>query len=228
MQQKYKANAIVKPSKVIIKTERNVEEQLEIKQEPRHSQSVNLITSSNSSECVNTWVHEKQTLIDKISSLKSENQQILFELKKSQDALTTSNTVRKELETKAKQSDEKHMTELSHLRSEISSSNAASEAMKIEYEKRVSDLTRDRDLSQARYKQLKNSITQQKTADEESSQNNFNGELYEVECLLDDKMIRKTRQYLVRWKGYDTSHDSWVKESDLKCPSILKKYKGSK
>lgn len=213
---------------MVIKTESDVEV-LGIKQEPRHSQRVNLMASSKSPQCVNTWIHEKQTLIVKITSLKSDNQKISFQLKKSQDVLAKSIKDGKDLETKTKQNDKKHTTELSRFQSELSNSNAVSETMKIEYEKRISELSRERDLLQARYKQLKNSITQQKTADELSNPENINhDQVYEVECLLDERMVRKKQQYLVRWKGYDASHDSWVKESDLNCPSILKKYKNSK
>lgn len=45
--------------------------------------------------------------------------------------------------------------------------------------------------------------------------------------ILDDKLVSE-RHYLVQWKGFDQSHDSWERESNLSCPTILKKYKQSK
>lgn len=54
------------------------------------------------------------------------------------------------------------------------------------------------------------------------------GNLYSVEQILDHKCVRKTRKFLVRWEGYDSSEDSWVKESDLHCDKILLSYLESK
>lgn len=115
---------------------------------------------------------------------------------------------------------------MSRLQSDKSNLNAALKMMRIDFEKRISDLIKDRDLLQARYKQLQNSIAQQKSVEEVDEQEQDDGQ-YEVDRLLDDKMVR-TREYLVRWKGYDSSHDCWVCETDLDCPSILKKYKSTK
>jgi hypothetical protein len=52
-------------------------------------------------------------------------------------------------------------------------------------------------------------------------------EEYEVEDIL---MHRKTGrnqklQYLVKWKGYPSSENSWVDDKDLHAPEILEKYK---
>ncbi|KAB2836622.1 MAG: DDE-type integrase/transposase/recombinase [Caedimonadaceae bacterium] len=56
------------------------------------------------------------------------------------------------------------------------------------------------------------------------------GELeWEVEAVLDDKMVGKTKKYLVRWKGYDAAHDTWQTASDLKhAKETLEEYKAQK
>ncbi|CAK5275819.1 unnamed protein product [Mycena citricolor] len=41
------------------------------------------------------------------------------------------------------------------------------------------------------------------------------GEEWEVEEVLDAKMRYRSIWYFVRWKGYDSSHDQWVKHSDI-------------
>lgn len=111
---------------------------------------------------------------------------------------------------------------------ELSNVNAAREKLKTDNEQRISELSRERDLSQAKLKQLQNAFAQQSTAmksnDLESEESDSE---YEVERLLGDKLVQK-RHYLVRWKGYGSSEDQWIEESKLNCPSILKKYKQTK
>lgn len=52
-------------------------------------------------------------------------------------------------------------------------------------------------------------------------------ELYDVKEILKHKREKGTIWYFVRWDGYGSEDDSWVKEKDLKCPGILRKYKDS-
>ena len=37
---------------------------------------------------------------------------------------------------------------------------------------------------------------------------------YEVERILDHRGT-KSKEFLVRWKGYDSEDDSWIKEKDV-------------
>jgi hypothetical protein len=41
------------------------------------------------------------------------------------------------------------------------------------------------------------------------------GDRYEVDCILDHRQRGRRREYLVRWTGYDSTDDSWVKASDI-------------
>ena len=51
-------------------------------------------------------------------------------------------------------------------------------------------------------------------------------EEYEVESIRDTrrKGRGKTLQYLVHWKGYPSSEDSWVDHKDLNAPELLKEF----
>ena len=41
-------------------------------------------------------------------------------------------------------------------------------------------------------------------------------EQYEVEKILDSKVVRKKFKYLVKWKGYPDSENSWEPEENVK------------
>jgi transposase InsO family protein len=53
-------------------------------------------------------------------------------------------------------------------------------------------------------------------------------EEYEVEEIVNDRTIRRKREYLIKWKGYPSSENSWVKAKDLHAPELLKDYHDSK
>jgi hypothetical protein len=49
-------------------------------------------------------------------------------------------------------------------------------------------------------------------------------EHYEVEQILDSRMYRRQLQYLVKWKGYGYEENSWVKESEVRAPELLREF----
>ena len=51
-------------------------------------------------------------------------------------------------------------------------------------------------------------------------------EEYEVETIRDARRYGRTRklQYLVHWKGYPNSNDSWIDHKDLHAPELLKEF----
>ncbi|XP_055308290.1 hepatoma-derived growth factor-related protein 2-like [Sitodiplosis mosellana] len=222
---KYKSNACVLIDQVVIKTERDVENTLGIKCEANARSDSRSMVNPKPSSVANTasWAQERQSLIDKIISLTSENQKSTFELKQTQDKLAVLNSAKQELQTKLNQSNEAHMKKVDKLNSELSETNAVLAKLRSDNRDKILELTREKDLAQARLKQVQNGIARQQIAVESSAKDNDDG-FCEVEKLLADKMVQK-RIYLVRWKRYGSSDDSWVEEANLNCPSILKKYK---
>jgi transposase InsO family protein len=51
------------------------------------------------------------------------------------------------------------------------------------------------------------------------------GEHYEVERILADRIVRGKKQYLIKWKGYADEENSWVAAEDLSAPDLLKEYR---
>ena len=50
-------------------------------------------------------------------------------------------------------------------------------------------------------------------------------EKFEIERIIEKKVSRKGEiSYLVRWKGYPPSDDSWVKKSEIHAEEIVKKF----
>lgn len=211
--QKFRSHAYVKPlnNQIKIKTERQIEIQLGIKVEkPSTSQNtsqVKNVTSSvapgSSSNKAELSPDEKKKLIDNILSLKLENQTLVQKLNENEAEQKSSKKVLNEniLDLTMK---------LDQSKMELANAIEANE-------KHSSGLKRENLLLTAQNKQLKTGLAQAESADESN-------DIYEVESLLDHEEVRETF-FLVRWKGFDGLHDSWERESNLNCSSILKKYK---
>lgn len=89
------------------------------------------------------------------------------------------------------------------------------------------NLTKENNMLKAQIKQLQSGISHRQSFGniEEKSTNDVDGaddNVYEVEKIIEH---RNCREYLVRWKNFDSDDNSWEKESNLHCPAILKKYK---
>ena len=51
-------------------------------------------------------------------------------------------------------------------------------------------------------------------------------EEYKINSIISDRSFGRNRkkQYLIHWKGYPSSDDSWVNHEDLHTPEILQEY----
>lgn len=48
--------------------------------------------------------------------------------------------------------------------------------------------------------------------------------IYEIDYVLSHKIVKKKNTYLVKWKNFDESHNSWVKEKDFQNIECIKDY----
>lgn len=219
--QKYRSHVYVKPKqkKIRVKTERDVEQQLGIKVERSNGHESNTIEQAQDQEAtVDSWDIEKKSLIKQIMALKSENQLLVKNSNDKDTKLNSANVLQHELENRLNKQDSEYSTKLNELLKELHN------AMEKEASgaKSISDLQRENDLLMAQNKQLQSGLAQTERMNSGSEET----DIYEVERLLDDKLVSE-RHYLVRWKGFDSSNDTWERESNLNCASILKKYKRS-
>lgn len=50
-----------------------------------------------------------------------------------------------------------------------------------------------------------------------------NGE-YEVDSIIDSKLVKGRAKYRIRWKGWDESDDTWQFEDELNCPDLIRAF----
>lgn len=75
----------------------------------------------------------------------------------------------------------------------------------------------------AKRSRAKNSTAKNDDDDDDDAENG--DEEYEVEDIVDHKIARGKTSFLIRWKNYDASGDTWEPESSLSCPDIIARYK---
>lgn len=161
------------------------------------------------------WADEKKNLVSKIISLKAENQHLSFQLDKKIKKINKLNETI-ELGSRKLHDIEAEMANVKKnlLDKQETDKNA------------IADLLSQKNILEARIKQLQSSEIVNESF--HSTEHSSGKEIYEVEKVLADKIVRGKRQYKVRWKGYSCKHDTWEKEENLFCPSILEEYRKSK
>lgn len=159
-------------------------------------------------------IEGKQKVIDAYVAMKSENQKITFDLNKKNQECLKLLSEKKEMEQNTAAASAQIMkleSDLSKLRNEYV------EKMK-QYKKELSDSRNQNEKLTARVQQLQNAMADKSQVEQKSE------EVYEVEKIIDDKKTGKVQYYKIRWKGYDQTHDTWEREANLMCRSILNKY----
>lgn len=134
---------------------------------------------------------------------------------------------------------EEMVTEVEKLKFQLESAKTKHQHEKSELMNQNKALSRENKSMAARIKQLQTGvdsatqsngakhknkkgvlIEQNRVASSDSSDEN----VYEVEKILSHKTVRRDQLFLIRWKGFDSSHDSWEKKENLNCSQKLQKY----
>lgn len=209
IEQKFHSNAFV-GQQIKIKTEANIAKHLGIKRERETTKP----TPKDSDK--------EKKLIDAMVVLKSENQKLTFDLKKKQEECKKMASEKLELEKSASAT----AVKLTHAENKLSRLKAEHADETSEYNRKLSDLRSQNQTLSARIKQLQNAMVENQP--QKCEQENSDDDVHEVECVVGDKKIGKVQHYRIRWKGYGPEDDTWERESNLQCPSILNDYLKSK
>lgn len=223
--QKHKSNALARVIK--IKKEADIERQLGIKVERQKSGDCIPDKISVAPDEIESLKSEKVNFITEIVSLKSVNQQISFQLNEQKKELAT-------IKMEYSQNVRKFNQEIAKISSDLKISESEKTKLNKKYleEKAIDKTLIDKLVSEknqltARVKQLQSCSVSNETHKNEQKQveNVGANDVYEVNRLIADEKVGKTRYYLVRWKGFGREDDTWETEKSLSCPKILKEYK---
>jgi hypothetical protein len=53
-------------------------------------------------------------------------------------------------------------------------------------------------------------------------------DMFEVDEIIDDRIHHDRRQFLLRWKSFDSDEASWEYEDDMNCQELIDEYKQEK
>lgn len=92
-------------------------------------------------------------------------------------------------------------------------------------EREIAQLKMDKNVLEARLKQAECGMRRAEKFKKREEQNKqSDDDDYEVEKILDHKMQKGKRFFLVRWTGFGPEEDSWEPEANLNCEKILQNY----
>lgn len=219
-------NALVQPigRKIKIKTEHGIRRNIRIKNEthatPKSVRNHQQNNNNNPKQAPTNFEREKQKLIKAFVDQKAVNQNITLDLNQKKQECMELISAKMQLEQEAAFTSAK----IADLNSNLSLLKAEYAQKSSEYEREISNLRRQNQTLSAQNKQLQTARSQKDDKNDDENAEN----VFDVESILNDKIQRKVRYFLVRWKGFSSEHDSWVREVDLMCPSILENYLQSK
>lgn len=206
-----------------------VKTEKELDDNPFVSNAVQFLDSGSQ---ISQLEREKSEMIQELVEMKSDNQKINFELQQKCNEIQVLNEQRMAENMHMSKTIRTLQNELNDWKQKCSiaikkhdDDQGIISKLKREKNELSAQLIQLRRISQIQHDDSSDTEAGEKETEEKETEEEEGEEVFEVESLLKHKVNqRKVRSFLVRWKNYSSEHDSWVKESDLNCPTILKEY----
>lgn len=186
-------------------------------------------TGSSSQPRQSSNSNEREKMISDLVTLQTANKKLFFECRKKDEAIEALKATIAENESVY----QSRIADITHKlnRSEeiIREKEKSMNTLKTEKQNiidSVKNLKKENSVLSARIRQLPSEVSIS-TISQPGAKRRKKSEcdsIYEVERILTHKTVRNKRLFLLRWKNYDESYDTWEKESDLNCPDVLKQY----
>lgn len=108
---------------------------------------------------------------------------------------------------------------------------------RTELKDKIRNLTRENKILRARIQQLQTAIQKQPdgnagkikksvlcATNRDSTSDSADENVHEVEKIVSHEIKRGVERFRIRWKGFDSSHDSWERKENLNCPKKVREY----
>lgn len=142
---------------------------------------------------------EKLKIINDLVAIKDENQKLHLQLRRQDDRF-------RNMEKSKSTQIQSLQKELEALKQKFASKIASNDST-------ISELKKKNSLLTAQVKQFEVGTNQ--TDDDET---------FAVNSILKHRLVKGKREFLIRWENYAPEFDKWVKQKDLSCPALLRKY----
>lgn len=204
----------------MVKSERSsfVKTEKEIDETPYEME---IIPSACISAEIEAMKKEKEGIIRELVVIKGENQKLALQLQQKQRQID------KQLNTSSVNA-QKLANNIQSLTTDVADLKRQLEAEKCDHAndtKKVADLLREKKMLLAQIAELQ--CVKHKCQTKLSAENKENyscNDEYEVEDILDHRILKRDRKFLVAWKGFSRNDDTWEREKNLNCPDILTAY----
>lgn len=221
MLQIFTSNANPNNDNIVVKSERSslVKTEKEIDEIPYET---DIIPSTIVSAQIDALKKEKEKIIRELVMIKGENQKLALQLQQKQRQLD-------QISNSSSLNAQKLTDNIHSLTDNVKDLKRQLEAEKMDHAtdtKKNTDLLKDKKMLLAQIDELQSIISKcQKKSLKNNENNNTEDEReYEVEDILDHKILKRERKFLVAWKGFSRKDDTWEREKNLKCPDILNAY----
>lgn len=185
------------------------------------------VSAQNKPENSRTSNTSNDRVLSELSSLREKYNHVVFELQQSKEIIKSFDTERENFKALIARNEElllKTDAEKGTLLQKLQLLQKENAANLINVKAGTTAMKKEINELRARIKQIQSSVSHDKSSHQQNSPPDNEKDVFEVQELLRHKETKSGRLFLVRWEGFGPDDDSWVLESNLQCPTLLKTY----